>query len=120
MKTKLAKFITAAALAFSLIAAPAAKADVRDGVLYEGEIETYTVFLERGEHFEARAIADNDGLDIDLVAYGPGGWVADEDTLEDDVPYINFYAPRAGTYRIVVSMPNTYRGRPAAYRLVTE
>lgn len=120
MKTKLAKAISALTLAFTLITAPAAKADVREGVLYEGEVETYTVFLERGEWFEARAITDSDGLDIDLIAYGPGGWVADEDTLSDDVPQIGFFAPRSGTYRITVSMPDTYRGRPAAYRLVTE
>lgn len=119
MKSKFSKFVTVLILATAMLAAPAAKADVRSGVLSEGERDSYNVFLEAGEYFEAAALADSDGLDIDLVALTPGGRVVDEDTLSDDEPVIRFYAPYAGTYRLIVSMPDTYRGRPAAYRLVT-
>lgn len=120
MKTNIRKFtallLTVAAFACS---APTALAGTGSGVLCEGESSTFTVFLESGEWFEAEAFADSDCLDLDLIAFMPGGGVVDADTLDDTEPAVGFYAPYTGTYRLRVVMEDTYLGKASIFRLVT-
>jgi hypothetical protein len=70
----------------------------------EKESYTLTAQLPAGETFTALGVCDGDCLDLDIEVFSPSGALLSEDTLDDDVPVVEFETEAAGLHRVKVTM----------------
>jgi hypothetical protein len=74
------------------------------GALASGASRDISVTLQAGEVFAFLGVCDQSCSDLDMTVYGPDGNEVGSDVLPDDAPIVRVDNPRAGTYRVRVTM----------------
>lgn len=74
------------------------------GSLASGASRDISVTLQAAEVFAFVGVCDQSCSDLDMTVYGPDGSEVGSDVLPDDAPIVRVDNPRAGTYRVRVTM----------------
>jgi hypothetical protein len=81
--------------------------DVVVGVLPAGGAVAFELSLTGGSTYFISGVCDGDCADLDLRVIDPDdGETVIEDIEDDDVPMLEFVAPRTGPYLLSVMMPD--------------
>jgi hypothetical protein len=67
--------------------------------------ERLTLHLDANRSYHVAAVCDEDCLDIDLHLYDDNGNLVDQDTADDDIPYVSVTPKWSATFTIRVSIP---------------
>ncbi len=79
--------------------------DVVVGALGQGATSMLELNLVGGVNYFIPAVCDGDCSDMDLRIFSTDNTTAvAEDTADDDVPMLNFTAPKSGRYMLAVDM----------------
>ena len=106
--------VASAGLGFGL---SAAAREVDTGILTEGAVMTYTVYLSAGSPVSYAVCGDSDTRDIDLDVLDPYRDIIAADYDSDAVPDVTFLVRRSGKYKVRVHMEDTFRGVASCFTL---
>ena len=76
----------------------------KSGSLESGQSEAFPVRLEAGEKYLAVGLCEEACLDLDLAFYNEQDFEVASDTLEDDIPIIEFSPEVGGSYILRTEM----------------